>query len=108
METQRYQHRDYIIEVESKPPSWQARIDGNKPNLPIIDTTKKPIFAVNAKGAEMLAKRRIDETLAARRCDPCNGTGFKPVVQPARKGTPIRPPQTCSFCGGSGYSPART
>jgi len=108
MEMQRYQHRDYVIEVEPKPPSWQARIYGNKPNLPIIDTTKETIIAVNLKGAEMLAKRRIDETLAALRCEACNGTGFKPVVQPSRKGTPIRPPQTCSFCGGSGYRPART
>jgi DnaJ-class molecular chaperone len=35
------------------------------------------------------------------KCEACNGTGFPPVIQPARPGRRIYPPP-CTVCGGKG------
>ena len=35
------------------------------------------------------------------KCKACNGTGFPPVIQPARPGRRVYPPP-CTVCGGKG------
>ena len=39
------------------------------------------------------------------KCDACNGTGFTPVIQPARPGRRVYPPP-CKVCGGKGRVPS--
>jgi len=39
------------------------------------------------------------------KCDACNGTGFRPVIRPARPGRRVYPP-SCRVCGGKGRVPS--
>jgi hypothetical protein len=63
METQTYEFRGYEIQVTHKPPIWQAAIYPTKPGMLEIDWTSKPIEAANVRGAELLARDRINEAL---------------------------------------------
>ena len=50
-----------------------------------------------------MAKKKTAPTEV--RCDACNGTGFAPVIQPARPGRRVYPP-ACKVCGGKGCVPS--
>ena len=64
MDTQEYDYRDYKIVVIHKPPVFQASIYPTKPGMVEIDWTTKPIEAGNMRGAEFLARSRIDAALS--------------------------------------------
>jgi hypothetical protein len=67
METRNYKYRGYEIQVTHTPPFWQGAVYPIELSLRKIDWTLEPIRAANVRGAETLAKSRIDQALAGSR-----------------------------------------
>ena len=64
IESQTYDYKGYRIVVMNKQPIFQAAIYPILMSLPLVNWTRPPIEAPNVRAAELLARQRIDKTLA--------------------------------------------